>query len=386
MTRVAHVIAEFSAREAMGRTVTETATRVPGEHHLITTHVVDGAGAFSGVTELGGALETFPLGRAAPLAGALAGIRPDLIHLHAGALGPLMALHPALRPYPKVLTVYAWPTLPGPRAWRRSTLAEMWSSNVLRPRVAATTVMPVPLAVAALRRAGVTTVLTPDPRVAERLGRSGGPQVVRYACGAPDDDRRAHFDRDHPVIVFAGRAETVRGLDTLLDAFRAVRARVPGVRLRLLLIPRPELPAILARAGAAGDAIDVLTEPVPDLLGEFAAAQVGTWPFKFDYTTSPPAMALVEAMAVGLPVVGTDVSCVRAVLEDGVNGLSVPPADPPALARALVTLLTDEAAWHRYARAGKESARDHMGWAQATARAGAAYRSVLGARPDLPTA
>ncbi|GIF42188.1 glycosyltransferase family 4 protein [Actinoplanes xinjiangensis] len=378
MTRVAHVISEFSGREAMGRTVTETVRRVPGEHHLITTHVVDGGQVFAGTHELGGSLETFPLGRAAELAGVLAGMRPDLVHVHAGALGPLLALHPALRPYPKLLTVYAWPTLPGPRAWRRGTLAEMWASNVLRPRVAATTVLPPPLAAAALRRAGVTTILTPDPRVEDRLGRPGGPSIVRYACGAPDDERRARFDRESPVIVFAGRAETVRGLDTLLDAFPAVRERVPGVRLRLLLIPRPELPAILARAGSAGAAIDVVTEPVPDLLGEFAAAQVGTWPFKFDYTTSPPAMALVEAMAVGLPVVGTDVACVRAVLEPGVNGLSVPPADPPALARALISLLTDEVAWRRYAVAGRESARDHMGWEQATDRAAAAYRALTG--------
>jgi starch synthase len=378
VTRVAHVIAEFSGREAMGRTVTETVQRVPAEHHLITTHVVDGGRIFASTHELGGALETFPLGRAAELAGVLAGIHPDLVHVHAGALGPLLALHPALRPYPKLLTVYAWPTLPGPRAWRRGTPAEMWSSNVLRPRVAVTTVLPPALAAAALRRAGITTVLTPDPRVEERLGRPGGPHIVRYACGAPDDDRRARFDGAAPVIVFAGRAETVRGLDTLLDAFRTVRERVPGVRLRLLLIPRPELPAILARAGSAGDAIDVVTEPVPDLLGEFAAAQVGTWPFKFDYTTSPPAMALVEAMAVGLPVVGTDVACVRSVLEPGVNGLSVPPADPSALARALISLLTDEAAWNRYAAAGRNSARDHMGWEQATDRAAAAYRALTG--------
>lgn len=375
MTRIVHLIAEFSAREAMGRTVTEITRRVPGEHHLITSGVVDGSQAFTTVHELGGALESFPAGRAAPLAAALAGIRPDLIHVHAGALGPLLALFPALRPYPKLLTVYAWPTLPGPRAWRRGTTAEMWSSNVLRPRVAATTLLPVRLAITALRRAGVSTVLTPDPRVSERLGSPGGPRVVRYACGAPEDDRRARFDPVSPVIVFAGRAETVRGLDTLLDAFRTVRRRVPGARLRLLLIPRPELPALLARAGAAGEAVEVVTEPVPDLLGEFAAAQVGTWPFKFDYTTSPPAMALVEAMAVGLPVVGTDVACVRSVLDPGRNGLSVPPADPAALARALIELITDEQVWQRYADAGHQSAHSRMSWARAAEVTEAAYRT-----------
>ena len=377
MSRVAHVIAEFSAKEAMGRTVTEMAHRVAGDHHLITTHALDGQDAFAGVHEIGGALETFPLGRSEALREALDKIRPDLVHLHAGALGPFLALLPTLRPYRKVLTAYAWPTLPGPGAWRRATVAEMRASNVLRARVLVTTVLPVPLAAAALRRAGVTTVLTPDPRVADRLGRRRGLNVVRFSSGAPVDPRRARFDRERPTIVFAGRAESVRGLDTLLAAFGRVRAQVPGARLRLLLIPRPELPRILARAGAAGEAVEVVTEPVPDLLAELAAAQVGAWPFKFDYTTSPPAMALVEAMAVGLPVVGTDVACVRAVLDDGVNGLSVPPADAPALARALVTLLRDETVWQRYAQAGLESATQRMGWERVAERTAEAYAAAL---------
>lgn len=377
MTRVVHVISEFSAKEAMGRTVTETAHRVPGEHHLITTHALDGHDAFAGVHEVGGGLETFPYGRSDLVRDALRKIRPDLVHLHAGALGPFLARMPVLRPYRKILTAYAWPTLPGPAAWRRATVAEMRSSNVLRPRVLVTTVLPVPLAAATLRRAGVTTVLTPDPRVADRLGRRRGLDVVRFTSGAPVDPRRARFDRERPTVVFAGRAETVRGLDTLLAAFPLVRAEVPGVRLRLLLIPRPELPRILARAGAAGEAVDVVTEPVPDLLAELASAQVGAWPFKFDYTTSPPAMALVEAMAVGLPVVGTDVACVRAVLDDGVNGLSVPPADPAALARALVTLLRDETLWQRYARAGLESATQRMGWERVAETTAEAYARVL---------
>ncbi|BFU44725.1 glycosyltransferase family 4 protein [Krasilnikovia sp. MM14-A1004] len=377
MTRVAHVIAEFSAKEAMGRTVTELAHRVDGEHHVVTTHALDGQDAFAGVHELGGALETFPLGRSDALRDALDKIGPDLVHLHAGALGPFLSLLPVLRPHRKLLTAYAWPTLPGPAAWRRATVAEMRTSNVLRARVVVTTVLPVPLAAAALRRSGVTTVLTPDPRVAERLGHRRGLNVVRFTSGAPADPRRANFDAAQPTIVFAGRAESVRGLDTLLEAFGPVRAAVPGVRLRLLLIPRPELPRILARAGAAGEAIEVVTEPVPDLLAELAAAQVGTWPFKFDYTTSPPAMALVEAMAVGLPVVGTDVACVRAVLDNRVNGLSVPPADPPALARALITLLRDEQTWQRYATAGLEAATQRMGWERVAQTTAEAYASVL---------
>ncbi|RZU54382.1 glycosyl transferase family 1 [Krasilnikovia cinnamomea] len=374
--RVVHVIAEFSSHEAMGRTVTETARRVPGEHHVVTTRAHDGADAFASMHELGGRVATFPVGRTGALAGVLDGLRPDLVHLHAGALGPLQAALTVLRRHPTVLTAYAWPTVPGPGAWRRATLAEMRASNVLQPRVALTTLLPPPLAVAALRSAGIRTVLTPDPRVAARLGGRRWLQVRRLPSGAPQDDRRATYRADQPVIVFAGRAESVRGLDTLLAAFPQVRSKVPDAKLRLLLIPRPELPAILAAAGHA-DGVEVVTEPVKDLLAELAAAQVGTWPFKFDYTTSPPAMAVAEAMSVGLPVVATDVACVRAVLEPGVNGLAVPPADPAALASALTVLLRDEASWQRYADAGVRSVRERLGWDRAAAVTAEAYATAL---------
>jgi alpha-maltose-1-phosphate synthase len=376
--RVAHVIAEYSGHEAMGRTVRETAARVPGEHHLITTSAHDGTPEFASVCELGGAVGSFPLGRGGALAARLAELAPDVVHLHAGALGPLQVLLPALRRYRPVLTVYAWPRLPGPRALRRASWAELRVSNVLQARVVATTLLPTGMLAAALRRAGTPAVLTPDPSVRRRLAGRAGLVPRHLPSGAPTDPRRARFDAARPVVVFAGRAETVRGVDTLLDAFHLVRQRVPAARLRLLLIPRPELPAILARAGAArlGDALEVLTTPVPDLLGELAAAQVGCWPFKFDYTTSPPAMAVAEAMSVGLPVVGTDVACVRAVLRDRENGLAVPPADPAALAAALVRLLTDRAAWQRYATAGLDSVTARLGWDRMAAVTAAAYPAV----------
>lgn len=373
--RIVHLIAEFSAHEAMGRTVVETAQRVHGRHHLVTTRAHDGAGVFEGVDELGGAVASFPLGRTAALAGVLARINPDVVHLHAGALGPLQAAMPVLKPYRTVLTAYAWPTVPGLAAWRRATLAEMRASNVLQPRVALTTLLPPKLATAALHRAGVHTVLTPDPRVVERLGNPTGITVTRLPSGAPADDRRARYTAENPTVVFAGRAETVRGLDTLLAAWPTVRAKLPGARLKLLLIPRPELPQILHAAGTL-DGVEVVTEPVKDLLAELAAAQVGTWPFKFDYTTSPPAMAVAEAMSVGLPVVATDVACVRAVLDPGVNGIAVPPARPGPLADALVSLLRDELSWRRYSEAGLRSVRDRLGWDRAAEVTAAAYAEV----------
>lgn len=372
--RIVHVIAEFSAHEAMGRTVTETARRVPGEHFLITTTAHDGHEVFGEVVELGGAVESFPLGRTPALDAALARLRPDLVHLHGGALSPLFAERTGIAWYPNILTMYAWPVLPSPRRLTSGGVRAALQSNVLRPRVVATSVLPSAVVRRALRSTPV--VLTPDPRVQRKLS---GLDVRRLGSGGPVDARRARWADAAPVVLFAGRAESVRGIDTLLECFPLVLRDVPDARLRLLLIPRPELDALLERARAAGlgDALEVVTDPVKDLLGEMAGAQVGTWPFKYDYTTSPPAMAAAEALSVGLPVVATGVACLQAVVQDGVNGTVVPPCDPAALAEGIVGLLRDRPRWERCSAAGPPWVTKKLSWEEMANTTRQAYGDSL---------
>ena len=377
-----HVIAEFSGKEAMGRTVLEAVRRVPGRHHLVTSAAHDTTDEFASVHQLGGPMLTFPLQVREPLEAVLADLAPDVVHLHVGSLGPLLAVATAIKEYPLVTTLYAWPTLPRPRAWRRSSIREMRQSNVLQPRVLATTVLPTSAVRMALRRSGTGAVLSPDPRVLARLGsRVDGIPVDRLPSGAPRDERRAGPAAHGQVVLFAGRAETVRGIDTLLAAFPAVLRQIPDARLRLLLIPRPELEAILDRANAAtlGESLEIVTTPVPDMLAEMVAAQVGVWPFKFDYVTSPPAMAVAEALSVGLPVVATDVACVRAVVRPGTDGLVVAPADPVALADAITRVLLDRALWDRLAAAGPAAARERFGWDLAADATATAYERAASA-------
>ncbi|MFN8126978.1 MAG: glycosyltransferase family 4 protein [Candidatus Nanopelagicales bacterium] len=377
--RVAHVIAEYSRHEAMGRTVAETASRLDATAAVITARAHDGTEVFDRVYELGGGVETFPARRGAALSGALADFAPDVVHLHGGALAPLLAAGTAIRGHRLVMTMYAWPTLPPPRSLRKAGLRAAGASNVLRPRVLATTVLPPVVAAAALRRAGLSVLLTPDPRVEHKLTPHLDVPIRRLGSGAPATDLRARFDPDSPVVVFAGRAESVRGVDTLIDAFPAVLAAVPGARLRLLLIERPELPTLLEmiRSAGLGDRVEIITETRQDLLADMAAAQVGVWPFKFDYTTSPPAMAVTEALAVGLPVVATRVACVAAALTDGHGGLLVPPMDAPALAAAITALLRDPARWQAQSAAGPVAVR-RLSWELTAETTAAAYARAVG--------
>src|SRR5206468_3007781 len=141
--------------------------------------------------------------------------------------------------------------------------------------------------------------------------RSVADKVDFAVGGSRPDGRRASFNGDRPVVVFAGRADAVRGIDVLVDAIALVRRDVPDVRLRLLLLARPDVPKLLRRIRKAGirDIVDLRLDPVDDIRAEFAAATVSVFPFLFEHVTFAPALTAAEAMSVGLPVVATPVGC-----------------------------------------------------------------------------
>jgi glycosyltransferase involved in cell wall biosynthesis len=93
---------------------------------------------------------------------------------------------------------------------------------------------------------------------------------------------------------------------------------------------------------------------VPDLL---AAADVCVLPS----TAEAFGLALVEALYVGTPVVATRVGGIPEIVEDGVDGILVPPADSGALAGTLGTLLQDQARLERLRGAGRERVRTRFG-------------------------
>jgi glycosyltransferase involved in cell wall biosynthesis len=77
-------------------------------------------------------------------------------------------------------------------------------------------------------------------------------------------------------------------------------------------------------------------------------------------------MTTLEAMACGVPVVGTRIGGIPEVLADGETGTIVPPGDPAALASAIRAYATDPGLRRRHAVAAHERARRHFG-IQATA-------------------
>jgi glycosyltransferase involved in cell wall biosynthesis len=141
-----------------------------------------------------------------------------------------------------------------------------------------------------------------------------------------------------PVIVCAARFEPVKNHALLFDAAERLVTRGRAFVLRLVG-SGPLEPALRQRAGTgyAGQ-VEFLgyREDMPDIL---ATADIGV------LTSFKEGMprAVLEAMATGLPVVGTRVSGTQEAIRDGENGFLVGTGDADALANALETLIDDPA-------------------------------------------
>lgn len=73
-------------------------------------------------------------------------------------------------------------------------------------------------------------------------------------------------------------------------------------------------------------------------------------------------IAVLEAMAMGKPVIATRIGGVPEIVEDGMTGILVPAGDAEALAANVVTLLEDPDRASRMGHAGRERARDQFSW------------------------
>ena len=171
----------------------------------------------------------------------------------------------------------------------------------------------------------------------------------------PDATVRAHVRRQLQVapetfvVGAVGRLETVKCFDSLIDAFRIVRERLHGARL-LVIGEGPQRAALEEQIVRLG-----LTEACV-LLGH--RSDVSALCQAFDVCVQSSRSegspnAVLEAMALEVPVVATDVGGTRELITHGEHGLLVPFGDVRAIAGAIETCATDPAARDRRVRAAR---------------------------------
>jgi glycosyltransferase involved in cell wall biosynthesis len=238
----------------------------------------------------------------------------------------------------------------------------------------------------ALKRAGAAVsakVLAVSRAVARQLPPKAPVKVLYNAVRLPEVSQliggsralRAGLGLDPDAFLtgYCGRLDSGKGIDVLIRAFAEVRQRHTNAGL-LIAGDGPERPALerLAYEGGAAGAVR-FTGFQAGLAAFYRALDVAAVP-----STEPDSFprSAIEAMAHGLPVVGTDSGGIPEAIEDGVTGFVVPPGDAHALARGLGALVQDAALRRRQGLAGRERA-ERLFSAEAQARAiSALYREL----------
>jgi glycosyltransferase involved in cell wall biosynthesis len=182
-----------------------------------------------------------------------------------------------------------------------------------------------------------------------------------------------------PVVGFVGRLVREKGILDLFRAMRLVRERLPHVQVVIIGPTDGDKPDAvtpeLARSygGAQGCVFTGLRTDMPTLYG---LMDVFVLP---SYRESFP-RAPMEASAMRVPCVVTDIPGCREVVEHDRNGLLVPTGDPSALASAIITLLTRKDVARRMGHAGRQKALESFDEERVFEILKAAYARLLSQR------
>ena len=218
------------------------------------------------------------------------------------------------------------------------------------------------------------------------------PQDQEADAAAAATLKRLGIDPDRPTIVFVGRITRQKGLPHLLRACEQLPEDVQVI----LCAGAPDTPEIkaeveglVARLREKRTGVVWIEEmlPRPELIAVLAASDVFVCPSVYE----PLGIVNLEAMAVGLPVVGSATGGIPDVIVDGETGLLVPieqvqdgtgtPIDPARfeadLAERLTTLVTDTEAARTMGQAARRRVEEHFAWEAIAQRTMDVYNWVL---------
>ncbi|MFG2877609.1 glycosyltransferase [Streptomyces sp. NPDC048337] len=294
-------------------------------------------------------------------------VRPDLLHAHsakAGLAGRLAARGSV-------------PTVFQPHAWSFDAVGGATAALALRwERYGARWADRVLCVSEAERRAGESEGITARWSVIRN-----GVDLDHFRPGGPDpgqDRTRARaalplpaaFRGDGPLVVCVGRICHQKGQDILLRAWPEVLGTVPDARLALVGDgPDTERLRRVAPSGV------LFAGAAPDIRPWLRGADLVVLPSRWEGM----ALAPLEAMACGRPVLVSDVSGARESLPSGQGRLClVPPEDPTALAKALGRLLAEPRLLAELGEQARQHARTDFDVRRTTDAVTGLYHELLG--------
>ncbi|MDI6815448.1 MAG: glycosyltransferase family 4 protein, partial [Dehalococcoidales bacterium] len=180
-------------------------------------------------------------------------------------------------------------------------------------------------------------------------------------------------------ILFVGRLEKRKGLGYLLEAYKQIKQEIPNSRL-IIVGPSTRLRKKYAKwvvQNGLKDVVFVGYVPYDELPRYYKTADIVCSPATGRESFG---IVLLEAMAVGKPIVASNIDGYASLVTHGAEGLLVPPKDEEMLARTLASLMTNKSLQQQMGARGRAKALNY-GWEQIAQRVFDYYIRVLSEPP-----
>ena len=198
-------------------------------------------------------------------------------------------------------------------------------------------------------------------------------EVYKPDPAARAEIRARHGLGDRPTVVCVSRLVPRKGQDTLIRALPLIRRQVPDAAL-LLVGGGPygdRLRALAESTGVEEHVVFTGSVPWAELPAHYAAGDVFAMPCRSHgrgLDVEALGIVFLEAAATGLPVLAGRSGGAPEAVREGVTGHAVDPADIPAIAETLATLLADPEHAGKMGMAGRDWMRADWRWADRAAR------------------
>jgi sucrose-phosphate synthase len=183
-------------------------------------------------------------------------------------------------------------------------------------------------------------------------------------------------DPDKPLVLALSRPDERKNIPVLIEAFGTTPALSEAANLLLIAGNREDIRDLDSGAqsvltqilldidlyGLYGRVAIPKRHGVDEIPGVYQAVSAGGGVFVNPALTEPFGLTLLEAAASGLPLVATENGGPVDIIANCRNGILVDPLDAPAIAKALLELLTDRDRWLEASRNGLEGVRRHYTW------------------------
>lgn len=188
----------------------------------------------------------------------------------------------------------------------------------------------------------------------------------------------AQFNDNRPKILFLGRFEPRKGLKYLLQALPIIKEKIPDILL------------ITCGAGPLGYAYqEYVSKDIKDNIysaGLIPSKDKPNYYASCDVFCAPSighesfGIVLLEAMATGKPVVASNISGYRTILEDGKQGFLAEPRSPEDIADKIIKILDNKELAKKMGELGRKKALDYS-WSAITKQVEAYYVELLNRYP-----